>query len=188
MGKAIMYTAIVIVCLGIGLIVGGLGVYYGRPYYEPQTQPIQNSEAKCYPMSNGGGTSIQGEISLSQTSNTDLVITALIHGLPKKKLGFHIHSFGVVNNNCSSAGGHFNPEGKNHGGPSDMERHMGDLGNIDASNFPEKEVEITDKKASLFGKDSIMGRSIVIHEDEDDLKNQSSAGGRLACCTIIRQN
>ncbi|KAB7508069.1 Superoxide dismutase [Cu-Zn] [Armadillidium nasatum] len=186
MGKAIVYTALVIVCLGIGLIVGGLGVYYGRPYYEPQPQSIQIIKAKCYPMANGGGPSIEGEISLSQTSNKHLVINALIDGLPKKELGFHIHSFGVVNNNCSSAGGHFNPEGKNHGGPNSMERHMGDLGNIDASKFPHKEVEITDKKASLFGKDSIIGRSIVIHEDTDDLKNQSSAGGRLACCTIIR--
>ena len=44
--------------------------------------------------------------------------------------GFHIHNYGVYDNNCDSTGGHYNPENKNHGAPTDEERHVGSLGNI----------------------------------------------------------
>ncbi|GAB0188233.1 extracellular superoxide dismutase [Grus japonensis] len=67
----------------------------------------------------------------------------------------------------------------------------GDFGNF----FP-KEGKIrkykTNLSASMFGPYSIMGRSVVIHEQEDDMgkgNNKASlengnAGKRLACCVI----
>uniref|UniRef100_A0A8C8S7M6 Superoxide dismutase [Cu-Zn] n=1 Tax=Pelusios castaneus TaxID=367368 RepID=A0A8C8S7M6_9SAUR len=97
----------------------------------------------------------------------------------------HIHELGDLSDSCDSAGGHYNPFNVNH------PRHPGDFGN-----FYSKEGRIRKHKlnllATLFGPYSIIGRSIVIHEQEDDMgkgNNKASlengnAGRRLACCVI----
>lgn len=47
--------------------------------------------------------------------------------------GFHIHQFGDLGDSCKAAGAHFNPYNKTHGAPIDKNRHLGDLGNIEAN-------------------------------------------------------
>lgn len=74
----------------------------------------------------------------------------------------------------------------------DSERHVGDLGNIDASAAGEAEINITDSQISLIGAQSVIGRAFVVHEDTDDLgrgghelsKATGNAGGRVACGVI----
>lgn len=46
------------------------------------------------------------------------MITGNFSGLkPHGKHGFHIHAFGNLEKGCVTAGPHFNPDGKTHGGP-----------------------------------------------------------------------
>ena len=68
-----------------------------------------------------------------------------------------------------ATGGVFNPFGKNHGGPEDEERRVGSLGNIEVTEDGSVKVHVEDKLVKLIGPHSIIGRSIVIHENEDDL-------------------
>ena len=63
---------------------------------------------------------------------------------------------------CVSAGSHFNPDGKKHGGPGDDERHAGDLGNVEADANGTANINITDKQIPLTGANSIIGRSVVV--------------------------
>ncbi|XP_049956290.1 superoxide dismutase [Cu-Zn]-like isoform X1 [Schistocerca serialis cubense] len=63
---------------------------------------------------------------------------------------------------CTSAGPHYNPLAKDHGGPDDADRHIGDLGNVTADEDGVAKVCISDKLISLTGKHSIIGRTLVM--------------------------
>lgn len=63
---------------------------------------------------------------------------------------------------CVSAGSHFNPAGKEHGGPADANRHAGDLGNIVADASGKAAINITDSHIPLGGPNTIIGRSVVV--------------------------
>ena len=107
---------------------------------------------------------------------------------------FHlISSLGNLTSGCLTAGEHFNPTGKTHGGPKDENRHVGDLGNVEADETGRAIFRREDHLMMLYGGvNNIVGRAIVVHEREDDLGcggNEESlktgnAGARLACGVI----
>ena len=114
-------------------------------------------------------------------------ITGEVTGLTPGLHGFHIHEFGdPTSSDGMSAGAHFNPDGKKHGGPEDTERHAGDLGNLKADQDGKATVQLRDKHLKLSGPHSIIGRSVVVHAKADDLKSQPAgeAGGRIAIGVI----
>uniref|UniRef100_A0A096X937 Superoxide dismutase [Cu-Zn] n=1 Tax=Perinereis nuntia TaxID=460893 RepID=A0A096X937_PERNU len=134
---------------------------------------------------------IDGTVFFEQSGDT-VKVTGEIKGLTPGKHGFHVHQFGDNTNGCTSAGPHFNPTGKEHGAPEDENRHAGDLGNVTAGDNGVAPINISDKLITLTGPDSIIGRTVVIHADVDDLgkgghelsKTTGNAGGRLACGVI----
>lgn len=121
-------------------------------------------------------------------------VTGQVSGLkPNSEHGFHIHE----NGDCSapdatSAGGHFNPDQKNHGSVAQDPHHGGDMANIKAN---AEGVAIIDAPVSSnvnIGKgdgSDIIGRGLIVHADPDDYTTQptGNAGGRLACAVIKAQ-
>jgi len=139
-----------------------------------------------------GDAAVTGTIFFEQQGNGPVNVTGEVKGLKPGLHGFHVHEFGDNTNGCTSAGPHFNPHGKTHGGPDHQERHAGDLGNVEADANGVAKVNIKDAQIALSGPLNIVGRSLVVHADPDDLgqgghelsPTTGNAGGRLVCGVI----
>ncbi|VEL19400.1 unnamed protein product [Protopolystoma xenopodis] len=125
------------------------------------------------------------------TSSCKFSLTGTVTGLSAGNHGFHIHNYGDLSQDCFTAGDHYNPFSLDHGALTDENKHLGDLGNIKADNQGVAVVQICDSQLSLSGKYSVLGRTIVVHKDPDDLgrgaessKTTGNSGARLACCII----
>ena len=126
---------------------------------------------------------VAGAIVLKQEEGL-VHLTGEVTGLKPGDHGFHIHMFGDLRAaDGTSAGGHYNPAGHPHGGPDSHERHAGDLGNIKADAKGVAKVDVKIKGLSLH---KILGRSLVVHGDADDLKSQpaGNAGPRIGVGAI----
>jgi len=139
------------------------------------------------PLAPTKGNDVVGTVTFTKVEGGVRVVAELT-GLKPGEHGFHIHEKG----DCSapdgtSAGGHFNPGKHPHAGPDAAERHAGDLGNITANATGQAHYERVDKELKLTGDDSIIGRSVIVHEKVDDLKTQptGNAGARVACGVIV---
>jgi superoxide dismutase, Cu-Zn family len=129
---------------------------------------------------------VKGIITFTQTDQ-GVKVVAHLEGLTPGKHGFHVHEFGDCSApDATSAGGHFNPTQMTHGAPTDPTRHSGDLGNIIADDKGVADLEWLDPMMQLSGPQSILGRAVIVHAKEDDLKTQptGNAGSREACGVI----
>ncbi|KAH7842666.1 hypothetical protein Vadar_007847 [Vaccinium darrowii] len=143
-----------------------------------------------------GEPNVRGTLQFLQDPKGSTHIKGRITGLSPGLHGFHIHALGDTTNGCNSTGPHFNPLKKNHGAPSDKERHAGDLGNIVAGPDGVAEISIQDMLIPLSGHHSILGRAVVVHADPDDLgrgghdlsKTTGNAGARVGCGIIGLQS
>ena len=128
-----------------------------------------------------------------QPNSSNIKIIVSLDNLKQGKHGFHIHETGNLSNGCKSCCSHFNPTNSIHGGRDSKLRHIGDLGNITANKSKKCREVFFDNKIKLRGtKYNIIGRSLVVHEKEDDLGmggNKESlitgnAGSRIGCAVI----
>ncbi|BHF66202.1 hypothetical protein SprV_0200921800 [Sparganum proliferum] len=133
-----------------------------------------------------------GELHLLQLTKGIQVVGCLTGFAPNSTHGFHVHEFGLTSNDCQDAGSHYNPLNMLHGGIQSPTRHIGDLGNLQSDAHG---ILCTNKhypETDLTGKNGVLGRSLVIHEKEDDLgtagtadsQATGSSGKRLTCAVI----
>ena len=143
----------------------------------------------------------KGTININQIDRDNVIVDYKIEKLiPSGLHGFHIHEKADFSNGCKSAGPHFNPFNYNHGSSNSEIRHVGDLGNIESNEngVADGLINLNKSGIKLYGPPefSIINRSVMIHEGEDDLgrgkgilKEESlktgNAGARLACGKIL---
>jgi len=136
-----------------------------------------------------GGNKLSGTVTFTEVAD-GVQVQAEITGLTPGNHGFHVHEFGDCSAaDASSAGAHFNPTNKPHAGPDATERHVGDMGNVEADASGKAKLEYVDHQISLTNdQQSVIGRSVVVHAKADDLKSQPTgdSGARVACGVIGR--
>jgi Cu-Zn family superoxide dismutase len=118
-------------------------------------------------------------------------ITLAVKGLPAGDHAIHIHETPTCTApDFKSAGGHFNPDHKQHGAQNPQGPHAGDMPNftVDAKGASSAVVvapgvTLTDGPHSVFTNG---GTALVIHAKGDDMKTDpaGAAGDRVACGVI----
>jgi superoxide dismutase, Cu-Zn family len=131
-------------------------------------------------------------------------VNFLISGLTAGKHGVHVHASNActdskdattgANVKFGGAGPHFDPnDSKNHGGPSvdSTKGHAGDLENLvfDANGSSFQKTS-TQKINLAGGALSVVGKTVIIHANEDNYTNTPANGGSGArvACGIIEAN
>jgi Cu-Zn family superoxide dismutase len=139
------------------------------------------------------GSNASGSAELTTTGDgKSIMITASLAGLAPGEHGIHVHENGDCSAaDASSAGGHFNPTGAEHGGPQSPQHHAGDFGNVRADKNGNAVLTLTIPRDGANGLDlatTLVGKSLVVHEKIDDFTTQPSgnSGGRIACGVIVR--
>ncbi len=142
----------------------------------------KNAVSLIFPVNNS---KVKGWVQFTNTEGKKVLIKAEVSGLkPDQKHGFHIHQYGDCRDNGQNVGNHFNPYEVKHGAPHQKEKHLGDLGNLKSNKkgiaFYQETMKMRVKK--------LIGRSIVVHADTDDLKSQPSgnSGAYIGCGVIGR--
>jgi Cu-Zn family superoxide dismutase len=133
-----------------------------------------------------------GTATLTATK-TGVSIALDVHGLTAGEHAIHVHATAKCDApDFKSAGGHFNPDKKQHGMDNKMGPHAGDMKNftVDAKGNSKATVTATgvtlgDDAHSVFTGG---GTALVIHAKADDMKTDpaGNAGDRIACGTITK--
>ena len=131
-----------------------------------------------------------GTVTLTQGAH-GVLVQAELSGLAPGAHGFHIHQTGSCSPDFSAAGGHFAPEGIEHGYLNSEGHHAGDLPNIYAgadgtvrADFFSGAISLAaDESNSVFDED---GSAIIVHEQGDTYGADAGAGGRVGCGAIAR--
>jgi len=130
-----------------------------------------------------------GMVHFTDQSDGSTEVTVDITGLaPHSVHGFHVHQNPSCADMGNAAGGHFNPTSAPHAAPSAVSHHAGDFGNVAADDKGEVHMHFTTNSVTAHaGPISVLGHSVVLHANPDDLMTQptGNAGARIACGVIV---
>ncbi len=176
--------------LALGLAGSALAASHGGDTahgHEKASHAMEQVDELIAVITSANDSDVKGTVHFKKVAD-GIEITAKISGLEADtEHAFHIHEFGNIEaEDGTSAGGHYNPEGHDHGLPEQEMRHAGDLGNLETDGDGEAEKTFTVDNVTLAGSmNPIIGRSVVIHAKKDDGGQPTgNAGDRIGVGVI----
>ena len=131
-----------------------------------------------------------GTVTLSEDSN-GVTIKVDASAIPAGTHGVHLHTTGLCQGpKFESAGGHWNPAGKQHGRDNPMGAHLGDLANFEIGDAGTATTTFLVGGVTMSGAANALadadGTSLVVHAKADDYKTDPSgdSGDRIACAVL----
>lgn len=168
-----------ILCLSILTVATTFGCRSTQPHHAHQWESVNELIAVVVPTE---GNPCKGYVRFTKVEGGVRVVAEISGLTPNAQHAFHIHEFGdATASNGLSAGGHYNPQGHDHGRPEDAIRHAGDLGNLQADSNGKASYERLDTGFTLTGlHNPIIGRSVIIHAGQDKFTQPvGDAGPRI---------
>ena len=125
-------------------------------------------------------------------NGSEVSLSVALAGFDPGTRGIHLHTTGSCQApGFTSAGGHLNPQGHQHGTENPQGAHLGDLPNVTIGASGGGTVSATlsgaraDIQAAMFDAD---GTAVVVHAGPDDYRTDPSgnSGDRVACGVFSR--
>lgn len=164
--------------------------FFGMIFCAITATAAQAAQGRAMLHETTGDSAVQGEVKFMEIEGSGISIEAEVSNVAPGKHGLHIHQFGSCDNEGKAAGGHYNPDGVQHGlltKDGFAGAHAGDLGNIMVGEDGHGELKVFIPGLSLSdGEYNVAGRAVILHEKEDDFGQPTgNAGGRIGCGAII---
>ena len=148
---------------------------------------VDNTTAPVPPISFAGGDGTALGNATLEDGAAGLVIRLAGTGMPPGAHGIHIHMVGTCEGpKFESAGGHWNPENKQHGTENPQGAHKGDLPNVTVAADGSLTETVTVAGVTMAQLRDSDGSALVVHAQPDDNKTDPSgnSGDRIACAVI----
>jgi superoxide dismutase, Cu-Zn family len=156
-------------------------------------QPSTTDNTAAAEIKDASGRTV-GTANLTQLGSAVRIVMQ-VSGLPAGVKGVHIHEVGKCEAPAfNSAGGHFNPSGRQHGALNPQGSHAGDLPNITVAGDGSGRLETTTEQISLVTGPTALsdadGSALVIHAAPDDFRTDptGNSGARIACGVITKSD
>ena len=135
-----------------------------------------------------------GTATITEAKKGGVLIHLKLQGLPVGEHAAHIHQVAKCEGPAfTSAGGHFNPDMKQHGLDNELGPHAGDMENFTVAGKKGKaDVILVNTRATMDNSPHSIftngGTALMIHAQKDDKHTDptGNAGARIACGTITK--